>query len=422
MNFEPAPANDFLAFMEAYHTRCRERIPAICAVAAKWTFEDLVPGLSDFDTRFILRDPMSVDDWQAMSLAVGEVHTEMARAFPRWHRNLEHLPGVNLTVAELTDPRLFYPEFQQWTFYGGGAAVIEKLRARLGALAWSERDELYHLKKIATFYGPYQRGIDPPVNLGPWENKYALHSRLMHWFTPPVQAMVSLIQRRNVPGKLEALRLARTLLPEPGTIDRLFTVLGLHYETPELYAEPRLSELERRLESYLAQGWAALAGHVTLVEPARGDDRDAVRAKVAAAPSDPVHAFFESAKFGRLLEGRLRFYGADVPGFDSAWLIRNEIGRIVPNFYTKPLTIYGRLRFDEELAPEAVLDRLRGDVLGTEIVEGLRRFATVAAQPIEAGEAQRRARAVAELYAPVLVATEALAQDLLQRTPAGVGR
>src|SRR5690606_23294976 len=63
MKFEPRPANDFLAFMQTYYERCRQRIPKIVAVAAKWAFEDLIPGLSDFDTRFILRGPMSADDW-----------------------------------------------------------------------------------------------------------------------------------------------------------------------------------------------------------------------------------------------------------------------------------------------------------------------------------------------------------------------
>src|SRR5690606_23763799 len=117
MQFAPAPPNDFREFCAAYAGRCRQRVPGICAIAAKWTFEDLIPGLSDFDTRFILRDPMDAEGWRAMSLAVGEVHTELARARPDWHRNLEHLPGLNLTESELLDPRLYNPECRQWTFY-----------------------------------------------------------------------------------------------------------------------------------------------------------------------------------------------------------------------------------------------------------------------------------------------------------------
>ena len=50
-------------------------------------FRDLVPGLSDFDTRFILNDHMTADDWCAMSSAVGEAHLALCEAYPAWARN-----------------------------------------------------------------------------------------------------------------------------------------------------------------------------------------------------------------------------------------------------------------------------------------------------------------------------------------------
>ena len=101
---------------------------SIRAIAAKWTFEDLIPGLSDFDTRFILEGPMAAEDWNTMSLAVGAIHTDLAREFPKWARNLEHLPGVNFTVEEILDSRLFFPESQQWTFYEGDKVVLKEVQ------------------------------------------------------------------------------------------------------------------------------------------------------------------------------------------------------------------------------------------------------------------------------------------------------
>jgi hypothetical protein len=417
VNFHPPPVNDFAAFMREYYGRCRERVPHIRAVAAKWSFEDLIPGLSDFDTRFVVANGMAGDDWARMSLAVGAVHTEMVRAFPHWARNLEHLPGINLTAGELADPRLFYPEFQQWTFYGGDAEVVRNVEVTLGAVPWSARDELYHLKRFATFCGPYRRGIDPAVNLGPWENKYALHSRYMHYFAPPVQAAVSLVLRRNVRGKLEALRLARELIPGARVIDRMFGTLARHYEIAPDYQEPRLSELEDELERYLAGAWAALAGHVTLVAPSAHDGPEQARAKVAAVPVDPAAAFFESAKFGRLLKGRLLFYAEAIPHFDSAWLIRNELGRIVANFYERPLKLYGRVRLGGEMSCAQVLERLRGGVLsgggdGDEC-DGMRRFAEVAARPIASGDERAASRRVAEVYDVVPIVLDKLATDML---------
>jgi hypothetical protein len=412
----PAPPNDFLDFMRAYYTRCRARVPQIRAVAAKWAFEDLIPGLSDFDTRFIVADGMTIDDWRRMSLEVGAVHTEMCREHPKWARNLEHLPGINLTIGEATDPRLFYPEFQQWTFYAGDADVIGHVEATLAAVQWSDRDESYHLRRFATFAGPYLRGIDPPVNLGPWTDEYALHSRFMHYFTPPVQSAVSLLLRRNVRGKLESLRMARELIPNGSTIDLLFDVVARHYEVPELYVQPRLSELENELERYLESAWAALRDRVTLVSPAPGDRVDAIRAKVKAVTQPPTNAFFEGAKFGRLLKGRLLFYADTIPHFDSAWLIRNEIGRIVSNFYEKPLGIYGHVRFGNSRTPDEVLSALTGQLLRAADAHGMRRFVQVASPPIEPGLERQRARDVADSYDAVLTVVETLGDDLLAQS------
>src|ERR1051325_4122897 len=73
MKFTPAPPNDFAEFIQTYFARCRERVPGIEANAGKWTFEDLIPGLSDFDTRFLVNDALSPRDWCQMSMEVGRV-------------------------------------------------------------------------------------------------------------------------------------------------------------------------------------------------------------------------------------------------------------------------------------------------------------------------------------------------------------
>lgn len=72
ITFEPCPENDFKEFIEIYYAECKGRIPKIEAIAGKWTFEDLIPGMSDFDTRFICSNNMTVDDWCEMSTAVGK--------------------------------------------------------------------------------------------------------------------------------------------------------------------------------------------------------------------------------------------------------------------------------------------------------------------------------------------------------------
>jgi hypothetical protein len=417
MKFEPAPANDFEDFCREYHERCRRRVPAIRIVGAKWRFEDLIPGLSDFDTRFIVADGMTADDWHHMSLAVGEVHTEMAREHAPWARILEHLPGVNVMIGEMCEPVLYYPEFAQWTLYDGPKDAIDRVSSMLKQHAWSRRDELYHLKKVATYFGPYIRGIDPPINLGRWENKYPLHSRYMHYFTPPVQAMVSLKQRRTVRGKSESLRLAREIFPNPSTIDRIFQALDRHYGIEADCQDPHLAAIERELEEYLTDAWTSLAGRVTLVDVCPGETRRGLSAKIDAILVDPVEMFASGARFSRLIEGRLRFYAQEILWFDSIWLIQNELGRIVGNFHDKPLKAYGLIRFKESLSPRDVLDRLDGSLLSRGDAAGMRRFAALASQPVPPGKEKQRALEVADAYVPVLRCLDTLGRDLLRLVP-----
>ena len=240
MKFEPKPENDFRLFIKTYFECSRAECPKLAAIAGKWTFEDLIPGLSDFDTRFIFADEVTVEDWIRMSSAVGRVHTSLAKESPRWARMLEHLPGLNLTRAEMLDPRTYYPEFQQWTFYRGDRKVLAETEDYLDQRPWSRRDESFHLRKFAAFFGRYIRGIDPPVNIGRWENKYPLHSRFMHYFTPAVQAALSIVQRRGMRGKLAALREAKDVFPHAEVIDMVLEAVDRHYEIPEYYEEPRL--------------------------------------------------------------------------------------------------------------------------------------------------------------------------------------
>ena len=71
MVFEPAPENDFAEFIETYYEQCRRVVPEIEAIGGKWEFEDLLPGMSDFDYRFIYADGMTAEDWCRAADAAG---------------------------------------------------------------------------------------------------------------------------------------------------------------------------------------------------------------------------------------------------------------------------------------------------------------------------------------------------------------
>ncbi len=350
-------------------------------------------------------------------MQIGRVHHAIALEHPGWARILEHLPGLNYTLAEFIDPAYYYPEFHQWTVYDGDPNARGQIENYLSAQTWTTADELYHLLRFGTYYGPYLCGIDPAINIGPWKSKYPLHSRFMHYFTPAVQAAVSILERKSVRGKLAALRLAREVLPHPEVVDMIMDALRCHYEIPEWYSEEALSDIERRLQAYLRCAYEALLSSSTLIDGDPSDSPRQLKARIAAVPRSPVCEFLEGTKFSRQMTGRLLFYGASVPGFDSEWLIRNELGRIVSGFYTQPLKAFSRGVFGEELPPQSVLERLNGWLLSESVCNDVVHFVDVASSHIPLGQERQRAREVAACVEPVQVMHEILARELIRLHP-----
>lgn len=417
MKFSPRPRNDFAEFIETYFVRCRDRVPQIEGNAGKWTFEDLIPGLSDFDTRFFVNDAMSAEDWCRMSMEVGRVHLELARERKEWARNLEHLPGVNLKWEELFDPQQFFTEFGQWTFYHGDESKQDAARRYVAGREWSDSDAAYHWKKIAIYYGPYNRTIDPPINLGPYENKYSLHSRLMHYLAPPVHSAVSLMERTTGPGKIEAFRRARRLFPEPETIDLVLDLIGRHYEEPRYRTEPGVTELDARLDRYLTGMVNVLLDRYPLDCP-----RDATAPQLKDATRKlgggvTFAQMFENVKFARLMKGRLWFYGQDVLWFDSPWLIRNELNRIRANFLETPVRLFVKLVHDRNVTAAQAMEIVAGEVFRPDQVEACRMFAQAARPECPPGELKPRAMEIASVFDPFFCAMEHLVSVARQRLP-----
>jgi len=400
MEFTPKPANDFEAFFERYHRECRRRHPKIEAVAAKWGFEDLIPGLSDFDTRFIVADGMTVADWCQMSVAVGQVHLDLCRRVPHWARNLEHLPGCNLMWSELTDPDTYSPEYAQWTFYRTAAPErLTEAEAYLSARPWGARDERYHLGKFCLYYGRYNRTIDPPVNLGPYESKYPLHSRFMHYFCPPLQSALCILLKRPVRLKTEAIRLAREMFPEEGVFREMAEAVERHYEVPELYEEPEVTYLEDRLERALDMLAQELALVLTAVPDVAKGSVPEWREALNSVPVSPVARIFDAARFSRLMKGRLQFYAAAPPHFDSTWPIENELLRLRQNFFETPFGAFFEVRDGEvphDLA--AAVPDLCPSLLTRDEVECVAALIRLLPGHWADGEQKRIAAAVAEVY------------------------
>jgi hypothetical protein len=369
------------------------------AIAGKWIFEDLMPGMSDFDTRFICADAMTAEDWCRTSTAVGEVHLDLCRSHPEWARILEHLPGVNLTWGELSDEVTYYPEYKQWSFYNcSEPALLKQATETLAKRAWDAKDEYFHLKRFLTYFGPYDRKIDPAINLGVYEERYPLHSRLMHYFTPALQSAVAILQRRTVAGKMESLLLARELVPEASVVQEVIEVVGQDYEVPQLYQEPALSELEERLFDGLKMLGQRLASAVTILPGAADTALQEWKTSVRTIAVDPALTLFDNAKFARLMKGRLYFYANAPSHFATTWLIRNELGRIGNMFFRTPFRIFWELTRGETVAdPAEIVAGLAPAILSDEEVACTLAFSRLATM-CDAGQESQRAAEIVEVY------------------------
>lgn len=401
IQFAPKPPNDFQQFYDMYYEECRSRVPRIAAIAAKWRFEDLIPGMSDFDTRFIVEDGMTVDDWCDMSTAVGQAHLDLCERHPHWARNLEHLPGINLTWSELTDPDMYYPEYPQWTFYHSeDPRRLTAAETYLADRPWDIVDQCFHLKKFCLYYGRYDREIDPPVNLHEFESKYPMHSRFMHYFCPPLQAALSLLLKRPVAGKMETVRLARGMFDE-AIFGETLDAVERHYETPELYVEPELSRLEDRLENALDMLRRRLASEIEAIIPDATNKTVAEwKSELNHAPVSPAMRVFDSARFSRLMKGRLRFYAhAPQKHFDSTWPIENELSRLRRNFFVIPFGTYWSVTTGETVDdPAAIIERLTPDLLSSEEARDTTAFAELTARSWKPRGQKKLALEIADVF------------------------
>lgn len=413
MTFAPPPANDFADFARTYWDACRERCPRIEGMAAKWTFEDLLPGMSDFDTRFLVSNQMTPDDWCDMSEAVGDVHLELCRSVPQWARNLEHLPGVNLTWRELAQPATYYPEYHLWTYYKSvDQAKLDDTLATLKERPWNAADEHFHLKKFCLYYGRYDRTIDRPINLAEHESKYPMHSRLMHYFAPPVHAAVCLLERQPITGKFQAFERARERFPDLPCWAPMDELFAADYRLPRWYPEPTISHLDDLLEQSLKHIAAALHDELPFLQ---GTSPDHVKNWPKALPMTPPPAlvFFDGYKFSRLMKGRLRFYLNAPDHFDADWLIVNELSRIGHNFLEVPLQAWWQARSGEANADcQRILEALPALGYPAEQTRATRRFHQLACGEIH--DYPATAAAICEIYDPFYHLLETLYKDLTE--------
>jgi hypothetical protein len=331
--------------------------PHVVGLVAKWEKRDLIPGLSDLDFRVICDDDTSVDDWIAIDRLAGRIHLEMVRAHPEWNRINEHTAGAALTVSEVLDGRFSNPECAVWTLWWGRQDWFDRLKARTAAREFDAADGQYHLSRFLHYYSPYIHGIDPPVNLGPFEPKYALHSRCWHYFAPPILSAAAILAHRNFPGKWEGLTWLRDNGHVAQQIDGVFQQVDAHYDTPEQTDAHRMQAFEDLLFSGFEQLFPLLVASIEHLDIDRSAGPAELKRQLAASVNDPLATLIENVRYARIRAGRYYFYVNAPDHFDVSRLFYYELNWI--KRLTDPIVANLRtLLGDQTLSPQQCFDRL----------------------------------------------------------------
>ena len=339
----------------------RRRTTHLVALVAKWQKEDLVPGLSDLDFRVICDDETSGEDWVVVDQAVGEIHLEMVRAHPEWNRINEHTAGAGLTLAEAMDQRFHNSEYAAWSVWWGQEDWYRRLESQIRRRPFDVLDEHYHLSRFLGYYSPYIRGIDPPINLGPFETKYPLHSRCWHYFAPPMLSAASLLARRNLPGKRRGLSWLRRAGHITAAVETVLHQVDSHYETRELADPSRLGEFEKFLFTAFAEMRDPVRESIRHLRLPATSDPEKLKKSLSAMVSDPLSSLIENVRFVRIRAGRYHFYVNAPRHFEVQELMAIELKwarRLNHGIFSSIRTILGQ----GGLSPAECLHRLEIDV------------------------------------------------------------
>jgi len=334
-SFKDWSPREFFELAELLGQRWSAALPFFAVAVAKWRYEDLIPGLSDLDPRVLCRD-IGADEWLALDHITAEIQLEILWEYPEWSRKLEHTPGVCMTLSEIFDPLLYQPEMRQWSYYYGDREVYHQIKGYLRGRPWGERDERFHLARWLMFWGPYNREIDPPINVAAAaEPKYALHSRAMHYFVPALQAALSIVGREAVGGKRETLYRWLSRYPHESVLDEVAHMLEVHYEVVALYDRDALYAFEDRCFAFLQKIAPLVLDAVTAVPLPGKATTDDLRAHYRAQSPDPLQTMFTGVKYARIRTGRWHIYLHAPQYFATHWLFVNEILQMGA-YFTRP--------------------------------------------------------------------------------------
>jgi hypothetical protein len=339
--------------------------PHVVALVAKWDKTDLVPGLSDMDFRVICDDDTTTDDWVEIDRITGQLHLDMVRGNPEWNRINEHTAGAGVMISEALGDGAGSPEQAHWSLWWGLRDWFDRLKAAVSARPFTASDEHYHLNKFLHYYSPYIHGIDPPINLGRFEAKYALHSRCWHYFAPAMLSAAAILARTNFSGKRAGLAWLRENGNITQPVNAVLRQIDAHYETPEQTDVNRLLAFEDSLFVGFEELLPLVIRSIEHLDIDRSASPDALKRQLASKTRDPLATLAENTRYARIRAGRYYFLTNAPRHFDAEPLIYYElpwIKKLCGPVFSSLCTLLGK----EALSPEQCFHRLGLHINGIE--------------------------------------------------------
>ena len=399
---------DYPALAQSYYVRCREGFPGLRGLVLRGSREDMIPGVSDIDMRLICQEG-NPSVWLALDEVVQKVHLGFVTRGLPYRRALEHPPGACVTVEEALDAALFHPEMRHWDWCAGDETVRQSLTRHLESLPWGERDERHHL---SVFVGALQPKV-PPVRtqgLQVPERHRGVASVALHAFLPALQAALSLMERRAVAGRLEAVRRWLQLRPSDPLLTQMLEAAERGFDLSPDEDEAAAADLRRRCRQFLQE----IAPQVMVAAQFAGSQLE--EAQSARWPVDPLRALHDAVRYFRIRRSHYRCFLGLVPDAELDYLILNEIHTLRSLLTLPALRAYAALKWGQpEAIPEEVLDRMDSQLASSAEKDAVRQLCQLSDGAPGPNEARARLHQAAELYPAYLAVLERMLADVRRR-------
>jgi hypothetical protein len=242
-------------------------------------------------------------------------------------------------------------------------------------------------------------------------------------FLPALQAALSLVQKKGIPGKVAALREWLSLRAGDPLLLEVAGLLETGYEGELLHDEQARRSFQHRCQLFLDDiaPWVLDAVTIVPLEPQEGMAQ--LRVKVSSLPIDPTMALFDAVRCSRIRVSHYRCFLEAPPDYEADFFIANEIATLRLILTRTALDSYAYLRWGlERPSLDAVLGLLEGeDLIDANEKDAVRNLFHIAESSPSVGEARILLQMAVQSYPAYHGLLERMLGDVMNRGGVGTG-